>query len=314
MEPPLRPLVMLVVFWDSCKNKYHVLASVTTVFVFFAKQIHETVVISTRHQIPIESLLRSFLTLLRRPSYDFTSFTHRHFSHIVTLSVRYHIHIFFTISMAPAETPKKGSPSKGTSAKKTPTKGTPKKMKARSKVTVADLSSKSTEAITFLWAALQHELGKTGSAVSSLHTYIFPFGSETLHELFDSLQLQVDYQAVGDVLGITKCAATFRYYRIRDAFANDAENANNPAQESPQDNHPKRSRAKAFKGKTKDDSDEDTEASAAKPEDIDHVIKKEEFDIKIETEEAMEEIMDKEIEPEADIRYVKMEEDVDFEA
>ena len=75
--------------------------------------------------------------------------------------------------MAPAETPKKGTSTKGTATKKTPTKGTPKKMKARSKVTVADLSSKSTEAITFLWAALQHELGKTGSAVSLFRKTIY---------------------------------------------------------------------------------------------------------------------------------------------
>ncbi|KAJ5126895.1 hypothetical protein N7448_007674 [Penicillium atrosanguineum] len=187
--------------------------------------------------------------------------------------------------MAPADTPKKG-----TSAKKTPPMGTPKRMKTRSKVTVADLSSKSTEAITFLWAALQHELGKTGSSV--------------------------DYQAVGDALGITKCAATFRYYRIRDAFANDAENANSPEQESPQDNSPKRSRAKIFKAKKKkDDGDGDTEVPAAETEDFDQGIKIEESDIKIKTEEeVMEEVMDEYLEPQADIRYVKMEEDVDFEA
>ena len=130
----------------------------------------------------------------------------------------------------------------------------------------------------------------------------------------DSPRLQMDYQAVGDALGITKCAATFRYYRIRDAFANDAENANSPEQESPPGNHPKRSRTKALKAKEKDDGEEDTEAPAAKAKDFDNVIKNEESDIKIETEEAMEENMDEDIEPEADIRYVKMEEDVDFEA
>ncbi|KAJ6120816.1 hypothetical protein N7523_005096 [Penicillium sp. IBT 18751x] len=189
--------------------------------------------------------------------------------------------------MPPAEAHKKGTSMKETSAKRTPTKGTPRKIKARSKVTVADLSSKSTEAITFLWAALQHELGKTGSAV--------------------------DYQAVSDALGITKCAATFRYYRIRDAFANDAENANRPEQETPQDLPSKRSRAKAFKAKQNDDGDGDTTTTAAKFEDPDTVVKNVESDIKIE-EEAMEISTDEDIEPDTDKRYVKMEEDVDFEA
>lgn len=66
--------------------------------------------------------------------------------------------------MAPTDTPKKGVSTKGAPAKKT--QSPIKKTKARSKVTVTDLSSKSTEAITFLWAALQHELNKNNSAVS----------------------------------------------------------------------------------------------------------------------------------------------------
>ncbi|KAJ5676874.1 uncharacterized protein N7477_002507 [Penicillium maclennaniae] len=223
--------------------------------------------------------------------------------------------------MPPAEAHKKGSSMKETSAKRTPTKGTPKKIKARSKVTVADLSSKSTEAITFLWAALQHELGKTGSAVSSSRKTICPLRHVLkwdFHMAYsDSSRLQVDYQAVGDALGITKCAATFRYYRIRDAFANDAENANRPEQESPQESPQdlpsKRSRARAFKGKQNDGGDGDTEVTEVKLN-SDTVIKNEKSDIKTEKEEAIEIVTDEDIEPDADNRYVKMEEDVDFEA
>jgi hypothetical protein len=66
--------------------------------------------------------------------------------------------------MAPTGTPKKGASTKAATPKKT--QSPIKKTKVRSKVTVTDLGTKSTEAITFLWAALQHELNKNNSGVS----------------------------------------------------------------------------------------------------------------------------------------------------
>ncbi|OQD78143.1 hypothetical protein PENDEC_c001G01131 [Penicillium decumbens] len=136
-------------------------------------------------------------------------------------------------------TPKKGTPKKGTlnktPTKVTPSKATPKKGKPRTKMTVSDLC-KSTETLHFLWAALQYELQKNSSAV--------------------------DYQAVSETLGITKCAATFKYYRIRDAFANDAENG----QGSEQEDRPVKQRAKNAKSDEKKSRSEATQSPAIKAE------------------------------------------------
>jgi hypothetical protein len=130
----------------------------------------------------------------------------------------------------------------------------------------------------------------------------------------------VDYQAVGDALGITKCAATFRYYRIRDAFANDAENAENPDQEGGEESgaaKPRSRSSKSTKLATNEHSEsEDATAPGNKSENFEIVIKEEEPDTKIKTEQTgqTEQNVDCEAnESEAEIRRVKVEE-VDFEA
>lgn len=142
----------------------------------------------------------------------------------------------------------------------------------------------------------------------------------SLRFYINNTQFQVDYQAVGDALGITKCAATFRYYRIRDAFANDAENAENPGQEGGEESRTAKARSKSSKSTksaAKEHSDsEDAAAPGNKSEDLGIVIKEEEPDIKIKTEQTgqTEQNVDYEaIESEAEIRHVKVEE-VDFEA
>jgi len=73
--------------------------------------------------------------------------------------------------------------------------------------------------------------------------------------------LQIDYQAVSDTLRITKCAATWKYYRIRDAFANDAENG----QGFEQEDRPVKQRAKNAKSDEKSRS-EATQSPAIKAE------------------------------------------------
>ncbi|KAJ5204710.1 uncharacterized protein N7498_005589 [Penicillium cinerascens] len=154
--------------------------------------------------------------------------------------------------MAPTNgTPKKGTPSKATSAKGTPRKATPKRNKTRSKVTVADLSSKSTEAITFLWILLQAELkNKPNNAP--------------------------EYKAVTDALGITKNAACLRYYRIRDAFANDAESDQDHEEGDVQEDCPKK---QSKSPKIKNEAESEIPTVMDVEETVGPRVKIEEFDV-----------------------------------
>lgn len=52
--------------------------------------------------------------------------------------------------------------------------------------------------------------------------------------------MQPEYKAVTDALGITKNAACLRYYRIRDAFANDAESDQDHEEGDVQEDLPKK--------------------------------------------------------------------------
>lgn len=130
--------------------------------------------------------------------------------------------------------PTNGTPKKGTPSKATPN-NTPKRNKTRSNVAVANLSSKSTEAITFLWILLQAELkSKPNNAVSPPETTRIS-ASTVLTK-----SLQPDYKAVTDAFGITKNAACVRYCRIKHAFANDAESGQDHEERDVQENRPKK--------------------------------------------------------------------------